>query len=53
VTRGGQTLNEAEIQGFAKENLASYKCPKKVVFLDELPKNQYGKVIRQELKNNT
>ena len=52
VTRGGQTLNVAEIQGFAKENLASYKCPKKVVFLDELPKNQYGKVVRHELKNN-
>jgi acyl-CoA synthetase (AMP-forming)/AMP-acid ligase II len=52
VIRTGQKLNEAEMQGFAKENLASYKCPKKVVFLDELPKNQYGKVVRQELKNN-
>jgi long-chain acyl-CoA synthetase len=52
VTRTGQKLNETEMQGFAKENLAGYKCPKKVVFLDELPKNQYGKVVRQELKNN-
>ena len=52
VTRTGQMLSEAEIKGFAKENLASYKCPKTVVFLDELPKNQYGKVVRQELKNS-
>lgn len=52
VTRTGQKLNETEMQGFAKENLAGYKCPKKIVFLDELPKNQYGKVVRQELKNN-
>ena len=52
VTRTGQTLNDAEMQGFAKKNLASYKCPKKVVFLDELPKNQYGKVVRKELKNS-
>jgi long-chain acyl-CoA synthetase len=52
VTRTGRTLSEAEMKGFAKENLAGYKCPKKVVFLDELPKNQYGKVVRQELKNS-
>jgi len=52
VTRPGRMLSEAEMKGFAKESLASYKCPKKVVFLDELPKNQYGKVVRQELKNN-
>lgn len=52
VTRTGQKLNETEMQGIAKENLAGYKCPKKIVFLDELPKNQYGKVVRQELKNN-
>jgi acyl-CoA synthetase (AMP-forming)/AMP-acid ligase II len=52
VTRTGRMLSEAEMKGFAKENLAGYKCPKKVVFLDELPKNQYGKVVRQELKNS-
>ena len=52
VIRPGQMLSEAEMKEFAKENLASYKCPKQIVFLDELPKNQYGKVVRQELKNN-
>jgi acyl-CoA synthetase (AMP-forming)/AMP-acid ligase II len=52
VTRPSQMLSAEEMKGFAKENLAGYKCPKKVVFLNELPKNQYGKVVRQELKNS-
>ena len=29
---------------FCKEKLASYKCPKKIIFLDELPRNALGKI---------
>jgi hypothetical protein len=32
-----------------KENLANYKTPREVVFLDELPRNPTGKVIKREL----
>ena len=36
--------------GFCREKLARYKAPKEVVFLDALPKNQVGKVLRRELR---
>ena len=33
-----------------KQNLASYKMPREVVFLDELPRNATGKVLKRELR---
>jgi fatty-acyl-CoA synthase len=33
-----------------KSNLASYKVPREVVFLDEIPRNATGKVMKKELK---
>ena len=47
--QGAAVTGEALIQ-FCKENLASYKKPKSIDFIDELPKNAYGKVLRKELK---
>jgi malonyl-CoA/methylmalonyl-CoA synthetase len=38
-----------ELRDFAKKTLASYKCPKDVVFMDDLPKNAMGKVQKPEL----
>ena len=32
-----------------RENLARYKVPREVVFLDELPRNPTGKVLKREL----
>ena len=32
-----------------KENLARYKVPREIVFLDELPRNATGKVLKREL----
>src|SRR5581483_12523720 len=46
VTREGQELSPEEVQGFVKENLARYKVPRDVVFLDELPRNPTGKVLK-------
>lgn len=42
--------SEADILAFCRESLASFKKPKHVLFLDELPKSAYGKVLRRELK---
>ncbi len=39
----------AEIREFVRANLARYKVPRDVVFLDELPRNPTGKLIRREL----
>ena len=47
VARG--LLDPADLRAFAKEKLASYKCPKEVVVLPELPRNAMGKVQKPEL----
>jgi malonyl-CoA/methylmalonyl-CoA synthetase len=38
-----------DLRAFVRERLAAYKVPKDVVFLDELPKNALGKVVKPEL----
>jgi malonyl-CoA/methylmalonyl-CoA synthetase len=42
-------VTEGELRAFAKEKLASYKCPKEVHFFDALPRNAMGKVQKPEL----
>ena len=49
VPSGAKPLDEKEIIAFAHERLASYKCPKRVVTLDKLPRNAMGKVQRSAL----
>jgi malonyl-CoA/methylmalonyl-CoA synthetase len=43
------TLDEGELIAFAHERLASYKCPKRVVTVERLPRNAMGKVQRSVL----
>ena len=40
---------EAELAGFAADRLARFKCPRRFVFVDALPRNALGKVLRHEL----
>jgi acyl-CoA synthetase (AMP-forming)/AMP-acid ligase II len=49
VTEGGKDVSEDELKGYVKENLARYKVPREIVFLDELPRNATGKVLKREL----
>src|SRR5947209_14316968 len=49
VLRDGARLNEDELKGYVKENLANYKVPREVVFLDELPRNPTGKILKRQL----
>jgi acyl-CoA synthetase (AMP-forming)/AMP-acid ligase II len=42
-------VSEDELKGHVKENLARYKVPREIVFLDELPRNATGKVLKREL----
>lgn len=46
----GCVATEQEIIEFCKSHLASYKKPKSVEFVDELPKNAYGKILKRELR---
>jgi fatty-acyl-CoA synthase len=50
VLRDGQEVSEDEVKKFVKDNLANYKVPREVVFIDELPRNPTGKVLKRELK---
>jgi fatty-acyl-CoA synthase len=49
VLRDGEQLSEDDIKGYVKENLATYKVPREVVFVEELPRNPTGKVLKREL----
>ena len=49
VLRGDAQLSEDEIKAYVKDNLANYKVPRDVIFLDELPRNPTGKVLKGEL----
>jgi acyl-CoA synthetase (AMP-forming)/AMP-acid ligase II len=50
VKRDGAELSEETVKGYVKQNLARYKVPREVVFLQELPRNATGKVLKRELK---
>jgi fatty-acyl-CoA synthase len=51
VLRGGGPGDQAELKTYVKSNLAGYKVPREFVFLDELPRNATGKVLKRELKD--
>src|SRR5690242_19110200 len=50
VPREGANLSEDDVKGYVMENLANYKVPREVVFLDQLPRNPTGKVLKRELE---
>jgi fatty-acyl-CoA synthase len=50
VARKGSKPSEDEIKAKVKSDLARYKVPREVEFLDELPRNATGKVLKRELK---
>ncbi len=45
-------VSEDELKEFVKKNLARYKVPREFVFLDELPRNATGKVLKRELADD-
>jgi acyl-CoA synthetase (AMP-forming)/AMP-acid ligase II len=49
VREGGREVEEDELKDHVKANLARYKVPREVVFIDELPRNATGKVLKREL----
>jgi fatty-acyl-CoA synthase len=49
VPRNGAELTEDAVKDYVRENLARFKVPRDVVFLDELPRNATGKVLKRVL----
>ena len=50
VKKEGTEPTPASIIGFAKERIASFKCPTSVDFIDALPRNPSGKILKRELR---
>lgn len=52
VCKAGVQLEEDSILAYCKQHLARFKVPKHVVFVDALPRNAAGKVLKRELKES-
>jgi len=52
VLRSGADLSEDGVRVYVKQRLAGYKVPRDVVFIDALPRNATGKVLKRELEQH-
>jgi malonyl-CoA/methylmalonyl-CoA synthetase len=50
IVRGDPLLDETRLAEFVSQRLIDYQCPRQIVFIDELPRNAMGKVLRRELQ---
>lgn len=50
IRRAGAVVDEAEICAFCRQQLAAYKVPRRVVFVDEFPANALGKIQKAKLR---
>ncbi|QQS37480.1 MAG: o-succinylbenzoate--CoA ligase [Ignavibacteriales bacterium] len=50
VLKNNFSLSESELKIFLKENLASFKIPKKFIFIDELPKSPLSKIEKEKIR---
>ncbi|KAA0086567.1 acyl-CoA synthetase [Mycolicibacterium sp. P9-64] len=51
VKTEGANIDEDAIKAYVRDNLARYKVPREVIFLDELPRNPTGKILKRELRD--
>jgi long-chain acyl-CoA synthetase len=51
VPRPGQNVTAADISEFCRTRLASFKRPEAIEFIEALPKNPLGKILRKELRD--
>jgi|TARA_B110000444_G_scaffold86323_1_gene81594 fatty-acyl-CoA synthase len=51
VVKPGESVTESEIINHCRENLARFKVPQSVIFIDEIPHNATGKVLKRELRD--
>ena len=50
MAKSDANLRDSDIKTVCKQNLLDWKCPKEIVFVDEIPKNTMGKVLKEEVK---
>ena len=49
VVKGKTPLSADEVKAYVKDRLARHKVPRDVHFIDELPRNETGKVVKRKL----
>ena len=49
VLKQGEDLSKAELMNHCRQNLARFRLPQSVVYVDEIPHNATGKVLKREL----
>jgi len=52
LDEGVESIEVSELRAYLRDNLANFKIPKQLHFIDTLPKNATGKVLKRELKAN-
>ncbi len=52
VVKNGHVLSQHEVQAHCTSTMASFKAPKGVVFVDALPKNPSGKILKRQLRQD-
>ncbi|MCZ6855939.1 MAG: fatty acid--CoA ligase, partial [Gammaproteobacteria bacterium] len=50
ITRSAEDLTEQGVIEFCRENLAGFKCPTSVDWMDDIPRNPSGKILKTELR---
>src|SRR5258708_1667828 len=50
VARPGEAVNAEELERICLKNIARFKRPKEYIFVDNLPKNNYGKILKTALR---
>jgi len=50
IPKKGEKPSEEEIMEYCRQNLASFKRPRSVIFVDDLPRNPMGKLIKREIR---
>jgi long-chain acyl-CoA synthetase len=50
VVKEGETLDAEDVKTYVKEQVAAYKYPRRVWFIDELPKGPTGKILKREIE---
>jgi acyl-CoA synthetase (AMP-forming)/AMP-acid ligase II len=51
VADGSGPLTEQQVIDYCRQRLAGYKCPRRVVFVDDLPRNATGKIVRRGVRD--
>ena len=51
IVKSNPDLTEEKIKDYCRKNLTAYKIPRTIIFVNELPKTNVGKILRREIRD--